>query len=142
MGNYIIQEDLRRRIGAVPLGNFCQGYTFEDLDSLLSDVIERAEGMVDAYLASRYSTPVTASGFVKEMALRAAELEIFGRQPGADVPARVRKNWDAAEELLSRIADGKSNLPGGASNASAASDTAAPMVSGSSSDYSSASRFG
>jgi phage gp36-like protein len=129
---------LTDRVGSTFVSNVCAGYFGSALDSLLEDVISRAEGQIDVHLSSRYSTPVTASGFVDECALRAAEMELHGRKAGADVPERVRKNWEEALKTLERISDGKASLPG-TSNASA---MAAPMISSAESSYTNMTRFG
>lgn len=130
MGNYITKAMLSERFPPSTLANLCQGYVdavspaSTALTDLINNIIDRAESTVDLYLAGRYSTPVTATGFIKDAALTIAEVELYSRQPSADLPKRVTARWEQIEKRLERIADGKDVLPG----VTPASTAAAPIV--------------
>lgn len=135
MGNYITQAKITSYIGATQLSNLSGKLTGADLAAFISDVITRAEGQVDFYLCRRYAVPVAASGIVESMVMRAVEMELWGRQPGKDVPDRVRKNWESTVEDLREIAKGELSLP------NTIAKLAAPMISSGESAYTSMGRF-
>lgn len=135
MGNYISQTKITNYLGATQLSNLSGKLTGNDLAAFIAEVITRAEGQVDFYLCRRYSIPVAASGIVESMAMHAVEMELWGRQPGKDVPDRVRKNWESTVEDLREIAKGELALP------NTIAKTVAPMISSGDSAYSSMGRF-
>ncbi len=135
MGNYISQTKITNYLGATQLSNLSGKLTGNDLAASIADVISRAEGQIDFYLCRRYVVPVGASGTVESMAMHAVEMELWGRQPGKDVPDRVRKNWESTVEDLREVAKGELSMP------NATLKTAAPMISSGTSAYSSMGRF-
>jgi len=106
MGNYITEALLEARVGEQLLSRFVQqpsgstAYT-----AAVADVIERAEGRVDAYLSEVYTTPVTATAFIEAIALDIAEWELYRRGTGA-VPEKVRQAYEDAVDDLKSIAGG------------------------------------
>lgn len=137
MGNYITAAQVETRLGSTLLTNLLAGISAGERTAYTNEAIARAEGMVDIHLASRYSTPVASSGFVQEAALRAVEVELYGRSPGRDIPERVRENWKAIEKTLERIAEGKAGLP----SASVSSSSSPLVMDYTESAYTSMGRF-
>lgn len=94
-------------------------------------VIARASDTVDGYLSPRYTVPVPASGYVKELCLAVAMWQIHSRRgSGSEVAKKVREAYDDALKDLRDIAAGKRAL-GGATAPSLSADAGAGIeVSG------------
>jgi phage gp36-like protein len=139
MGNYISAEQLTRRVGAAQLSNLLDVSDASEASALVSEVIERAESVVDSKLAGRYAVPVPASGFVRELALCVAERELHARGAAPDVPEKVKDAFEWAMSTLRLVSEGKGSLP---SSAPAASGVVAmPSVGGSEARYSGVTGF-
>jgi phage gp36-like protein len=122
--DYITEAMLEARTGEAMLARFVQqpassaAYT-----AAVLDVIERAEGRVNAYLEPLYTVPVPTSGMVEEFALAIAEWELYRRGSG-NVPEKVRQSYEDALRDLRDIAKGTLGL------GSTTAPTAAPEAVG------------
>jgi phage gp36-like protein len=80
-------------------------------DAAIANIIERAEGVVDGYLAVVYSTPVPANPMVEELAMVVAERELYKRSSFPSIPEKIKDSYEDALELLKDIATGKMAIP-------------------------------
>ncbi len=111
MGNYITTANLEDRIVTARLAGFVPE-TGADRTRILGDIITRAEARIDGYLGVRYQTPVSASGFVQDMALSIAEYEVYRRGNSPAVPEKIRKTYEDVLKDLRDIADGRRGIGG------------------------------
>lgn len=106
MGNYITEAMLEARVGENLLAKFVQQPSGSTAYSAaVTDVIERAEGHVDAYLSERFTVPVTSTGLMEELSLSLAEWELYRRGQNP-VPQKIKDSYDYAIETLKAIRDG------------------------------------
>ena len=107
MGNYITEALLEARVGENMLAKMVQQPSGSTAYSAaVTDVIERAEGQVDAYLSERFTVPVTSTGLMEEVSLSIAEWELYRRGQG-NVPMKVKDSYDYAITTLKAIRDGE-----------------------------------
>jgi phage gp36-like protein len=73
-------------------------------------MLVRAEGLVNAFLAKRYTIPIVtdaSNGLLQEMTLAIADYEMYKRGMASDVPDKYKYSYDKAMELLLKIASGE-----------------------------------
>jgi len=135
MGNYLSEAILAARVGEQLLSRLVQqpsgsaAYTAE-----VANVIERAEGRVDAALSTRFVVPVTATAFLEALSLDLAEWELYRRAQGGDVPAKVRQAYEDAVADLKAIAAGELST-GSTTAPTAAADSGGLVVDGTTSAF-------
>lgn len=122
MSNYITARDLEEYIGTSTL----QGLATDDADARLVSAAERAEGIVNTYLAKHYETPVRPAGILRSVALALAANELWLTVPGASLPEKVRQHYTDAMTHLKRIADGEIILPNAPRKTTAVSEETTP----------------
>lgn len=83
-------------------------------DEYLEDAIATADNMIDGYLRNVTDTlPLaTPPEMIKQCSYYIASYYLHDRIQYADIPERVKDNYDAALNLLKDIAAGKATLPG------------------------------
>jgi phage gp36-like protein len=79
--------------------------------TLITNVIARAESLIDAYAAERYETPLPSNELTEEWALNIAEYELYKRGSSNDVPQKIKDSYEDALQLLSELAIGKLSIP-------------------------------
>jgi len=110
MGNYITETLLEERITKSRLDSLCK-VTGSEQATLLSNLIARAEAMVDAYLSTRFKIPVPENALTEEISLAVAEYELYKRGIGGSVPEKIKNSYEKALTLLQNIASGSINIP-------------------------------
>ncbi len=111
MSSYIQQADVESRLR----DNFAALYKLPSQRDDLSMDIDRAESIVNGYLAAKYTVPVTASGsmaFVQSLCLDLFEELAWGRSIGDEIPKKVAERAKTAREQLKSISDGTIALVG------------------------------
>lgn len=117
MSNYGTAETLRART--------CTGNSYSYDDDLIQELsrtdniteqnvyleqlLVRSDGIIDAYLAKNYNTPIVtdaSNGFLSEITLAISEYELFKRGMGDDVPTKYKISKDEAMKMLLDIANG------------------------------------
>lgn len=111
MPNYATTTLLEERVTSARLTNLCRGLAGADRTAMLTNAIERAEALVDGYLATRYSVPVAANALAEEWTLAIAEYEIYKRGTPNDVPQKIRDSYTDVLALLKDVAAGKLDIP-------------------------------
>lgn len=129
MGNYISAAQLEQRVGAVRYANLC-GVTGGELDTLVTAIIGRAESIIDAFAAARFSVPLTPTDLVAEWALCLAEYELYKRGAGASVPEKIRDSYKDTVGQLSDLSAGRLEIPSATKPAPANTAGASIVVSG------------
>jgi len=112
MGDYITQSDLQ-----VPVGGAAKLLELTDLDAdaavdseVVDQVIARAEGMVNGFLAQRFSVPVLAtSNLVKDLCLDIACFYLAQVRRRDDLETWSRR-YDKALAKLEKLASGAMQL--------------------------------
>jgi phage gp36-like protein len=110
---YIELQDLLDELGEDSLMQLTDNdRTGEINEPRVAKAIEYAQGVVDAYLRSRYSLPVPATPMVKKLCADLAIMHLYtGRASFDDGVYKVRKNAsDDAIKLLTAINQGKAAL--------------------------------
>ncbi|OGV56540.1 MAG: hypothetical protein A2X49_06600 [Lentisphaerae bacterium GWF2_52_8] len=113
MANYIDVSMLTERVQSARLNALCN-VTGAEQTSLLSNVIARAESLIDGFAATRYPVPLPASELAAEWGLCIAEYELYKRSPSGEVPAKIRQSYEDTLVLLQELAAGKLNIPSAA----------------------------
>ncbi|OGV31650.1 MAG: hypothetical protein A2020_05680 [Lentisphaerae bacterium GWF2_45_14] len=114
MGNYIEQEELVERIGSTRFNSLC-GVNEDEIDSLATGIIARAEAMIDSHACILYAVPLPASELVEEWAFTIAEYELYKRSSSSDVPQKIKNSYDETLRLLAKLAEGEIKIPGAVS---------------------------
>lgn len=90
-------------------------------ETLITADITAAEAEVNAYLAARYTIPVTAGlDLVIDWALTLFEYRAYRRAPGADIPEKIKDAAAVVRKALADIAKGTMSLPGATESATTA----------------------
>jgi phage gp36-like protein len=110
MGNYITETLLEERMTESRLASLCK-VTGTAKTTLITNVIARAESLIDAYAAERYETPLPSNELTEEWALNIAEYELYKRGSSNDVPQKIKDSYEDALQLLSELAIGKLSIP-------------------------------
>lgn len=112
MGNYISSSLLEERIGSTLLGQLMK-VTGTDKTTAITNIINRAEGVVDGYLSGRYTVPVTANGLVEDIALAFAVYNCFKACGSSwdEVPKKHQEAYTEAKGMLNDISKGICGLP-------------------------------
>lgn len=131
MGNYATNADLKARFESNAAVAFLTdtGSTGTPNESVLTEVIANAEGMVDSYAAKRYAVPISTSDAVLAGMLKSATLDIATYKllkRGDLVPQVKRDDYAATLEWLKDVAAGRAVMPSAATPASTASDGPTP----------------
>lgn len=111
MGNYITSALLEERVGSTLLGQLVNITDSTAKAAAIANIIERAEGLVDGYMAKVYTVPVSANALVEEWALRAAEYELYKRSAWDEIPPKIKDSYDETIASLKDVAAGKLALP-------------------------------
>jgi len=105
-------------------------------DTVGQELVDQAEGDINAYLGQRYQTPVAVAGndtlatTLRKWTLTMAAYEAYVQHPVLrDPDPAVKDAYDKTISLLKRIADGVAALPG-ASAIPAATSSGSPAYSG------------
>lgn len=110
MGNYIDAELFEERVTTTRLSGLTK-LTGDAKTALIESIVERAESLVDGYLAARYTVPVPANKLTEEWALAIAEYELYKRGPGADVPEKIKQSYEYTLAQLKDASAGKLGIP-------------------------------
>lgn len=103
--SYITEEDFEEAFGRPELDDLLGG------GSDFANVQAAASGLIDGYLASKYSLPlVTVPALVKGWALDITRFRLWDEQ----APEEVRRRYEDALEQLRDLAAGRLALPPGA----------------------------
>lgn len=135
MGNYITAALLEERIGSTLYGQLVNISDGTAKAAFIANCIERAEAMVDSYLASKYIVPVAANAMVEEIALTIAERELYKRTDFPDIPDKIKDNYKDALSTLKDLSTGKALMP--VTGVSVSAGGAAYVVESDESEYSS-----
>ncbi len=106
MGNYIVKADILEQMPEIDLIQL----TDDDNTGLVDDgivdgAIANAEGEVDGYLASRYTTPLSpVPDVIKAFTVDVAIYRIHGRRQGA--PEHIEKSYENAIKFLKNASNG------------------------------------
>lgn len=108
---YCSQADLVERFGAVELAQLTDETAATTPDtSEISKVCDEATSLIDAYLATRYTTPLaTVPTMVRSWALVIARKMLWKERALPD--SQVAKAYDAALAMLKDVARGIASLP-------------------------------
>lgn len=99
---YITADQLKSRVGAERFANLA------GTDSVLVDgIIARASAVIDGFASARYQIPLTPTALVEDWALAIAELELYKRGPGSQIPEKIQDSYHAAIAQLADLAQGK-----------------------------------
>ena len=106
MGNYIAKADILEQIPESDLIELTDDEnTGLVVDSIVDGAIVNAEGEVDGYLATRYSTPVTpVPDIVKAFTVDVAVYRLYGRRQGATED--IEKRYKNAIRFLKDASNG------------------------------------
>lgn len=124
---YLTETELRKRYDEAEIDDLVGSLTQSDATAKINAALSEAEGLVNSYLASKYSVPVDASSTVKRLVADIARYYLYD-----DVASdEVRTRYDDAMKFLASVANGRAQL------AVASSDTGSqPESHGSSSHVS------
>jgi phage gp36-like protein len=111
MGNYISAALLEERIGSTLYSQLVNITDSTAKAAFIANCIERAEAMVDSYLAAKYIVPVAANAMVEEIALTIAERELYKRSDFPDLPEKIKDNYKDALSALKDLSNGKARMP-------------------------------
>lgn len=106
MGNYIVKADILKQITEADLIELTDDDNTGSVnDSIVDGAIIDSEGLVDGYLASRYTTPLsTVPNIIKAFTVDVAIYRIYGRREGA--PEDVEKRYNDARQFLKDVSKG------------------------------------
>jgi len=137
MGNYIDADDLIGRLNGTTLQDLLdtENTSGDIAQGLMDSIIERAEGVVDGYISTRYTTPVGSGALVQEWALRCAMYELYARSMCPEIPEKIKDAYKDALAMLDKVAAGKLLLPGTTATPTAADGL--PIVSADTQEFSS-----
>lgn len=105
MGLYITIDDLKERVGATDLSALVDELGVSE-ETLLNNVIARAEGMVNGYAGKIYKIPIPVSPVIKELCLSITDYELHKRGMGGDVPKKYKDSYDEVRKILIDMAKG------------------------------------
>lgn len=106
MGNYISIDSLTERMTSTVLIELCAGLTGDAQTTFLTNVITRAESIVDGFASVIWSTPLPATGNAEEWSYCIAEYELYKRAFGSDVPPKHKMSYDETMKLLEMVSKG------------------------------------
>ena len=106
MGNYIVQADLARKVSNNQLIQLTDdAKTGAIITSVVDNCIADAEAMIDSYLSTRYTVPLSpVTALVKALAVDLTVCRLYERRQR--VPKDVEEACKAAKELLAKITTG------------------------------------
>lgn len=99
---YITAEQLKSRVGADRFENLA-GTDSTSVDG----IIARASAVIDGFASARYQIPLEPTALVEDWALAIAELELYKRGPGSQVPEKIQDSYHTAIAQLADLAQGK-----------------------------------
>lgn len=110
---YITLELLQARMTEQKMLDLCGENNPAQAEALLSQVIARAQSLVDSYLMLRCKLPLKqVSALIREWTLCIAEYELYKRGPGPAVPEKIRRSYEDTLDRLRELAKGELSLPG------------------------------
>lgn len=109
MANYTNVQTLKDRVGSTLFISLAGA---DPAGSTLAAVIlDRAEGVVDGYLVSRYKIPAPPNGMLEDLSLTLAEWELYRRSDWGEIPQKLDDARKEAMLMLRDIAAGKLSIP-------------------------------
>jgi len=122
MANYATSTQLRTKLDlpntSVQIEQLCNTNSTTMQNTIIEQFLEDACGLIDAYLNTLYTVPVTTAAdnnFLRSITLDIAVYELFKRGSGDDVPKKYRTNYEDSIRSLEDIAEGVMSVPGVAS---------------------------
>lgn len=115
MGVYLTSTQVIDRISSARMGQLTADSGETPVTARINEEIDRAEGDVDSYLATQYSTPIDLAAFPKAAAvlesktMAIAMYKLFGKREV--IPEDVVRDWENAIEWLKMVAAGELTLP-------------------------------
>ena len=109
---YITAALLEERIGSTLYGQLINQSDSQKATTLINNIINRACGRLDMYLANRYTVPLqTVTGAIEDYTLTFAEYELYSRTDWPDIPEKLQKKYDNMLKELDKIASGELSIP-------------------------------
>ena len=116
MGNYASQTELQNHVGTVDLARLTADSGSTPNATIVAQEIDLAEGEVDGYLSTRYTTPINLAAtpdltdWLKQLTLKIAAWRCWHRR-NVKIPSVELDYKDAIEQLKSFVA-GEAEGPG------------------------------
>ena len=111
MGNYINAIDVEDSVSKSLIEGFLsEVYGSDEYDRKLASVISQAEGIVDAYLGSRYVIPVTPTAFIVAISVSLAEYLLYKKGTGGKIPEKIEFDYKSIITQLTSIAGGRTSI--------------------------------
>ena len=107
---YAVQADLLQLMSLSELIQLTDdAKTGEVNTAVVTDVLQKASGKVDAYCRERYATPLQPTDTLVEITRDIAIYNLFGRRPGK-MRDEVRQRYEDAIGVLKDISTGKASF--------------------------------
>lgn len=113
MGAYIDIDGLESRMKPEVVNDLCGRRLGTNKTTYLTNVITRAEDLINGYAGNLYQTPLPDSGIIEEWAYRIAEYEMYKNGPGNDIPVKYKDSYTEAMKQIQDMAVGKFIPPNG-----------------------------
>ena len=102
MSSYITADQLKSRVGQERFTNLAGTES-----NLVEGIISRASAIIDGFASTRYQIPLEVTPLVEEWALSIAELELYKRGPGSQIPEKIQDSYHIAIAQRADLAQGK-----------------------------------
>lgn len=108
MGNYIDDTYVSNMIDATTLAQLSSSTGALDT-SVVDEIIDAAEGILDSFICNRYPTPVTATEMVKAHTYNIFLKIMYNRRPGK-IPENIINDYNMTLDFLRAVARGELSL--------------------------------
>ena len=108
--SYITSALLYERVETTRLNNLLRTSDSGERASIISNVIDRSDGVIDGYASTRYDIPLPVIPLVEEWALTIAEYELYKRGSGP-VPDKIRTSYEDTISALKDLSKGFITIP-------------------------------
>lgn len=101
MGNYLSENSFSDYLGnryKVLVGNS---------EVSVSEMIERAEAVINGFASVRYETPLVRTPLLEEWTAALVEYELYKRLPASRIPEKIRESYTRTIGQLSDLAANK-----------------------------------